>query len=91
MELQDPFRWPPRVWNPEFMIRDRDPLFFVSLHGSGYHLMALTRAYYSYTIVFFFIRTSNFGAEADRYYTFLLCEAENVLKMFLNLQGIIFQ
>ena len=31
-----------------------------------------------------FIRTSNFGAEADRSYVFLQFEAENVLKMFLN-------
>ena len=34
--------------------------------------------------VFFFIRTSNFGAEAERSYIFLRFEAENVLKMFLN-------
>ena len=33
---------------------------------------------------FFFIRTSNFGAEAERCYIFLRFEAENVLKMFLN-------
>ena len=33
---------------------------------------------------FFFIRTSNFGAEAERSYIFLRSEAENVLKMFLN-------
>ena len=34
----------------------------------------------------FFIRTSNFGAEAERsnIYIFLRFEAENVLKMFLN-------
>ena len=32
----------------------------------------------------FFIRTSNFGAEAERSYIFLRFEAENVLKMFLN-------
>ena len=31
-----------------------------------------------------FIRTSNFGAEAERSYIFLRFEAENVLKMFLN-------
>ena len=37
-----------------------------------------------YTLVFFFIRTSNFGAEAERSYIFLRFEAENVLKMFLN-------
>ena len=33
---------------------------------------------------FFYIRTSNFGAEAERSYIFLRFEAENVLKMFLN-------
>ena len=33
--------------------------------------------------VFFFIRTSNFGAEAERLY-FLRFEAENVLKMFFK-------
>ena len=30
----------------------------------------------------FFIRTSNFGAEAECYYVILRFEAENVLKMF---------
>ena len=35
-----------------------------------------------YTV--FFIRTSNFGAEAERSYIFLPFEVENVLKMFLN-------
>ena len=40
----------------------------------------------NYTLFFFyfFIRTSNFGAEAERFYIFLRFEAENVLKMFLN-------
>ena len=33
---------------------------------------------------FFFIRKSNFGAEAERSYIFLPFEVENVLKMFLN-------
>ena len=33
-------------------------------------------------------RTSNFRAEAERSYIFLRFEAENVLKMFLNLHGI---
>ena len=33
---------------------------------------------------FFLIRTSNFGAEAERSYIFSQFEAENVLKMFLN-------
>ena len=33
---------------------------------------------------FFFIRTSNFGVEAERSYIFLRFEAENVIKMFLN-------
>ena len=32
----------------------------------------------------FFIRTSNFGAEAERSYILLRFEAENILKMFLN-------
>ena len=36
----------------------------------------------------FYIRTTNFGAEAERSYIFLRFEAENILKMFLNLQGI---
>ena len=31
-----------------------------------------------------FMRTSNFGAEAERSYILLRFEAENVLKMFLN-------
>ena len=43
----------------------------------------------SYTL--FSIRTSNFGAEAERSYIFLRFEAENVLKTFLNLHGIINQ
>ena len=35
--------------------------------------------------LFFFIRTSNFGAEAEPSYIFFCdVEAENVLKMFLN-------
>ena len=38
---------------------------------------------FDYTL-FFFIRTSSFGAEAERSYIFLRFEAENVLKMFLN-------
>ena len=39
---------------------------------------------FSNTLCFFFIRTSNFGAEAERSYTFLRFEVENVLEMFLN-------
>ena len=39
---------------------------------------------YIHSVFFFFIRTSNFGAEAERSYIFLRFEAENVLKMFLN-------
>ena len=35
----------------------------------------------------FAIRTSNFRAEAEHSYIFLRFEAENVLKMFLNLHG----
>ena len=34
--------------------------------------------------MFFFIRTPNFGAEAERSYIIFSFEAENVLKMFLN-------
>ena len=38
-----------------------------------------------YTLFFFFfIRTPNFGAEAERSYIFSRFEAENVLKLFLN-------
>ena len=39
---------------------------------------------YTLFFFFFFIRTSNFGAEAERSYIFLRFEAENVLTMFLN-------
>ena len=48
---------------------------------------------YSFFFFFllYFIRTSNFRAEAERSYKFLRCEAENVLKMFLNLRGVAFQ
>ena len=38
---------------------------------------------------FFFIRTSNFDAEAERSYIFWRFEAETFLKMFLNLPGTI--
>ena len=38
-----------------------------------------------YTLFFFFIRTSNFDAEAKRSYIFWRFEAETFLKMFLNL------
>ena len=41
-----------------------------------------------YTL-FFFIRTSNFDAEAERSYIFWRFEAETFLKMFLNLPGIV--
>ena len=37
------------------------------------------------------MRTSNFGAKAERSYIFLRYEAENVLKMFLKLHGIMLQ
>ena len=40
---------------------------------------------------YFFIRTSNFDAEAERSYIFWRFEAETFLKMFLNLPGIVFQ
>ena len=36
---------------------------------------------------FFYIRTSNFDAEAERSYIFWRFEAETFLKMFLNLPG----
>ena len=44
----------------------------------------LTFAFEVHSAFFFFIRTSNFGTEAERSYIFLRFEAENVLKMFLN-------
>ena len=60
------------------------------LCGSGVSLVSLTVICrpsfllgFKYTL-FFFIRTSDFGAEAERSYIFLRFEAENVLKMFLN-------
>ena len=37
-----------------------------------------------HSVFFFFVRTYNFGAEAERAFIFLRFEAENVLKMFLN-------
>ena len=39
----------------------------------------------------FFIRTSNFGTEAERSYFFLRFKPENVLNMFLKLCGIVFK
>ena len=45
----------------------------------------------NYIHSFFFIRTSNFDAEAERSYIFWRFEAETFLKMFLNLPGIVFQ
>ena len=44
-----------------------------------------------FVTLFFFIRTSNFDAEAERSYIFWRFEAETFLKMFLNLPGIVFQ
>ena len=41
--------------------------------------------------LFFYIRTSNFDAEAERSYIFWRFEAETFLNMFLNLPGIVFQ
>ena len=38
-----------------------------------------------HSFFFFFIRTSNFDAEAERSYIFWRFEAETFLKMFLNL------
>ena len=48
------------------------------------HLSFIWYGWGAYYTLFFFIRTSNFGDEAERSYTFLRFEAENVLKMFLN-------
>ena len=39
-----------------------------------------------YTLLF--MRASNFGGEVERSYIFLQSEAENVLKIFVNLLGI---
>ena len=36
------------------------------------------------SLIHFFIRKSNFGAEAERSYILLRFEAENLLKMFVN-------
>ena len=52
--------------------------------------MGNNRVWWEYTL-FFFIRTSNFDAEAERSYIFWRFEAETFLKMFLNLPGIVFQ
>ena len=38
-----------------------------------------------------YIRTSNFGVEAERSHFFLQFEPENVLSMFLKLCSIVFQ
>ena len=54
-----------------------------NLHSSTLNIQANT--------LFFFIRTSNFDAEAERSYIFWRFEAETFLKMFLNLPGIVFQ
>ena len=48
------------------------------------HYMGLTTVEVRYTLFFFFIRTSNLGAEAELSYIFLRFKAENVLKMFIN-------
>ena len=53
--------------------------------------MILIREVATSLILFFFIRTSNFDAEAERSYIFWRFEAETFLKMFLNLPGIVFQ
>ena len=56
--------------------------------GTREHIVHLSLLIASHTqihsVFFFFIRTPNFGAEAERSYIFLQFEAENVLKMFLN-------
>ena len=41
----------------------------------------IKRVHSDYTLFFVFIRTSNFGAEAERSYIVLPFEAENVLKV----------
>ena len=50
---------------------------------------AKSKIFLNYTI--FFIRTSNFGAEAGPSYFSLQFEPENVLSMFLKLCGIVFR
>ena len=59
---------------------------FCGLEIYGLFLVINTRLH-----SFFFIRTSNFDAEAERSYIFWRFEAETFLKMFLNLPGIVFQ
>ena len=53
--------------------------------------ISVSRKKDSTNTLFFFIRTSNFDAEAERSYIFWRFEAETFLKMFLNLPGIVFQ
>ena len=67
---------------------------FIRISGTRFHSFrkqerdgrpySFTRIHSVFVFVLFFIRTSNFGAEAERSYIFLRFEAENVLKMFLN-------
>ena len=56
-----------------------------------YQLYCIVLRDYRRVHSFFFIRTSNFDAEAERSYIFWRFEAETFLKMFLNLPGIVFQ
>ena len=55
--------------------------------AGGYHEQTTSKL--KYALSSFFLRTSNFGAEAVRSYIFLLSKAENVLKMFLNLHDVL--
>ena len=59
-------------------------VWFQCIHGFGYVLIFfVTLSFWLHRL--FFIRTSNFGAEAERSHIFFLrFEAKNVLKMFLN-------
>ena len=59
--------------------------------GHNFNVMQCKNVLYYNIHSFFFIRTSNFDAEAERSYIFWRFEAETFLKMFLNLPGIVFQ
>ena len=43
-----------------------------------------SRCHNTFNTLFFFIRTSNFGAKAERPYFFFRFEPENVLETFLD-------
>ena len=55
----------------------------------SHHLFTKNTILLLFYTLFFFIRTSNFDAEAERSYIFWRFEAETFLKMFLNLPGTI--